>query len=294
MYSLHLTDTKSTALREPRRHQETLVWYIILPQQPSFRYKSGPHCDRREISSTASVTNTPCWLPERMARLKSQGDGSSLNQIFSPAMRKTDNIIIQQTFMAVEQGAECLSAMADDTDVYILLLHYYNQKEFNIPMFMESSVHRRQTTDIRATAKEHANILPNLLAAHGLSGRDTVAPCYGIGKMKILKNSEARKSFFKLSWRFKCQLARCCETGNIFHACPLWRSKTRQHDTGKSKSMGNRVGRGWSTMLKLCSLPPTDPASMEKTEKGTSPDMHILTCTLSQCPWPRSCTTWVD
>ena len=100
---------------------------------------------------------------------------------------ETDNIIIQQTFMAVEQGAECLSVMADDTDVYILLLHYYNQKELNIPMFMESSVHRRQTIDIRATAKEHANILPNLLAAHGLSGCDTVAPCYGTGKMKILK-----------------------------------------------------------------------------------------------------------
>ena len=89
--------------------------------------------------------------------------------------------------MAVEQGAECLSVMTDDTDVYILLLHYYNLKELNIPMFMESSVHRRQTIDIRATAKEHANILPNLLAAHGLSGCDTVAPCYGTGKMKILK-----------------------------------------------------------------------------------------------------------
>ena len=52
---------------------------------------------------------------------------------------------------------------------------------------MESPVHGRQTIDIRATAKELANILPNLLAAHGLSGCDTVAPCYGIGKMKVLK-----------------------------------------------------------------------------------------------------------
>ena len=66
---------------------------------------------------------------------------------------ETDIIIIQQTFMAVEQGAECLSLMADDTDIYILLLHYYNQKELNIPMFIESSVHGRQTTDIRATAE---------------------------------------------------------------------------------------------------------------------------------------------
>ena len=102
----------------------------------------------------------------------------------STSHKEADNIIIQQTFMAVEQGAECLSVMADDTDVYILLLHYYNQKELNIPMFMESPVHGRQTIDIRATVKEHANILPNLLAAHRLSGCDTVAPCYGTGKVK--------------------------------------------------------------------------------------------------------------
>ena len=36
---------------------------------------------------------------------------------------EADSIIIQQTFMAVEQGVECVSVMGDDTDVYILLLH---------------------------------------------------------------------------------------------------------------------------------------------------------------------------
>ena len=86
--------------------------------------------------------------------------------------------------MAIEQGAECLYVMAD---VYNLLLHYYNQKELNISMFMEFYVHRIQTIDIRATAKGHANILPNLLASHGLSGCDTVAPGYVTGKMKIFK-----------------------------------------------------------------------------------------------------------
>ena len=59
-------------------------------------------------------------------------------------------------------------------------------------MFMEFPIHGRQTIDIRATAKEHASILPNLLAAHRLSGCDTVAPCYGIGKMKILKTLKQR------------------------------------------------------------------------------------------------------
>ena len=61
----------------------------------------------------------------------------------STSHEEADNIIIQQTFMAVEQGAECLSVMADDNGVYILLLHYYNQKELNIPLFMESPVQGR-------------------------------------------------------------------------------------------------------------------------------------------------------
>ena len=44
-----------------------------------------------------------------------------------------------------------------------------------------------------ATAKEHANILPNLLAALGLSGCVTVAPFYGIGKVKLLKTLKQGK-----------------------------------------------------------------------------------------------------
>ena len=94
-----------------------------------------------KILSTASVTNTP-WLPERVTLLKSQrdnGTGHSSTSI-STSHEEADNIIIQQTFMAVKQGAECLSVMDDDTDVYILLLHYYNQKELNIPMFMEDKL----------------------------------------------------------------------------------------------------------------------------------------------------------
>ena len=45
-----------------------------------------------------------------------------------------------------------------------------------------------------------------------------------------------------------------------------------------------RVGRGSSTMLKLCSLPPTDPAFMENLKRATLPHMHMETCTRSQCP----------
>ena len=181
---------------------------------------------------------------------------------------ETDNIIIQQTFMAVEQGAECLSVMFDDTDVYILLLHYYNQKELNIPMFMESSVHRRQTTDITATAKEHANLLPNLLAAHGLSGCDTVTPCYGIGKMKILKTLKQGNHSLSCLGDSNANWPDVVKQATSFMLACYGVPKLNSMTQARANQWKTRVGRGSSTMPKLCSLPLTDPAFMEKLKRA--------------------------
>ena len=180
--------------------------------------------------------------------------------------KETDNIIIQQTFMAIEQGAECLYVMADDTDVDNLLLHYYNQKELNISMFMEFSVHRIQTIDIRATAKGHANILPNLLAAHGLSGCDTVAPYYGTGKMKILKTLKQGNHSLSYLGDSNANWPDAVKQATSFmlacYGVPKLDSMTQ------ARANQWRVGRGSSTMPKLCSLPPKDQAFMEKLKRA--------------------------
>ena len=169
--------------------------------------------------------------------------------------------------MTVEQGAECVSVMADDTDVYILVLHYYNQKELNIPMFMESPVHGRQTIDIRATAKAHANILPKLLAAHGLSGCDTAAPCYGIGKMKILKTLKQGNHSLSCLGDSNAIWPDVKHATSFMLACygvPKLDSMTQ----ARVNLWKTRVGRGSSTMPKLCSLPPTDLAFMENLKRA--------------------------
>ena len=186
----------------------------------------------------------------------------------STSHEEADNIIIQQTFMAVEQGAECLSVMADDTDVYILLLHYYNQKELNIPMFMESPVHGRQTIDIRATAKVHANILPNLLAAHGLSGCDTVAPYYGIGKMKILATLKQGNHSLRCIGDSNANLPDVVKQATSFMLACYGVPKLDSMTQARAILWKTRVGRGSSTMPTLCSSPPTDPAFMENLKRS--------------------------
>ena len=61
---------------------------------------------------------------------------------------------------------------------------------------MESPVKNRVTIDIKATAIEHRNIIPDLLAAHALIGCDTTACLFGIGKSTIVKTLKHRIHLF--------------------------------------------------------------------------------------------------
>ena len=54
-------------------------------------------------------------------------------------------------------------------------------------VFMESPKKERTVIDIDATVKDNLSIIPGLLATHALTGCDTVATCYGIGKGTALK-----------------------------------------------------------------------------------------------------------
>jgi len=52
---------------------------------------------------------------------------------------------------------------------------------------MESPIKDRVVVDIGKTVEKHQNIIPEILAAHALSGCDTVACCFDIGKNTVLK-----------------------------------------------------------------------------------------------------------
>ena len=72
--------------------------------------------------------------------------------------------------------------IADDTDVFVLLLYFCHTRALLFPTFMTSPVQGRTMIDIEAKVTKHSSIISNLLAALGLTGFDTVATCYGIGK----------------------------------------------------------------------------------------------------------------
>ena len=148
---------------------------------------------------------------------------------------------------------------------------------------MESSVHGRQTIDIRATIKERANILPNLLSAHGLSGCDTIAPCCGIGKIKIFKTLEQGNHSLSCLGDSNANWPDVVKQATSFMLACYGVPKLDSMTQARANQWKTRVGRGSSTMPKLCSLPPTNPAFMEKLKRAHFQICIWKHCTRSQC-----------
>ena len=100
---------------------------------------------------------------------------------------EADVIIARQMVSAAREGHLSIKVVSDDTDVFLLLMHFYHQCELLCPVVMESTSKERTVIDIGQSARNHQDILPQLLAAHALSGCDTAAYMWGVGKATVLK-----------------------------------------------------------------------------------------------------------
>ena len=100
---------------------------------------------------------------------------------------EADVIIPQQVVSIANQEFNSISVICDDIDVFLLLTYYYTHSNLKCNLLMEGTSPKRAVIDIAATAKAHAGIVPQLLAAHALSGCDTVAYMWGIGKATVVK-----------------------------------------------------------------------------------------------------------
>ena len=77
--------------------------------------------------------------------------------------------------------------ICDDTDVFVLAVHYIFYKAMPIQVYMESPKRERKILDLNSTVTENLSIIPGLLEAYVLTGCDTVASFYGIGKGTTIK-----------------------------------------------------------------------------------------------------------
>ena len=95
---------------------------------------------------------------------------------------EADVIIAQQVVHLAETGHSNIRVLADDTDVFVLLLHFYKKRQFTCNLLMMGTSLGRKCADIKATVEKHEDIIEDILPAHVLSGCDSVPALWGIGK----------------------------------------------------------------------------------------------------------------
>lgn len=76
--------------------------------------------------------------------------------------------------------------ISDDTNVFILLLYFYNFKKIFVTILIESPVQDCTQIDIEAFAIQYEETILILLEAHSITGYDFTVMFYRIAKIKPL------------------------------------------------------------------------------------------------------------
>lgn len=106
---------------------------------------------------------------------------------------EADVIIVQQVVHLAGIGRDSIRVIADDTDVFVLLLHFFREKELTCNIVMVGTSSGRRCADIKATVEKHGDTINDILPAHVLSGCDTVSSLWNIGKGTVLKVLKSEK-----------------------------------------------------------------------------------------------------
>ncbi len=74
---------------------------------------------------------------------------------------EADLIIPQQVVALADMGCKTINVICDDTDVFVLLAHYFAEESLTVSLIMESTSRSRSSIDIGATVAKHSGIVPN-------------------------------------------------------------------------------------------------------------------------------------
>ena len=97
---------------------------------------------------------------------------------------EADVIVVAQAIYAAEVESKKAVVVADDTDIYVLLLHHYMNRNLDMPMIMQATRKARASVDIKATVEYLQDIIPDLWL-HIVSWVATLLLCVMVwGKQK--------------------------------------------------------------------------------------------------------------
>jgi hypothetical protein len=160
----------------------------------------------------------------------------------------------------VHTQAQEVLVVADDTDVFVLLCHFVHYGKITGNVKMTSPVKDRTVININVTVEKHSSTMPNLLAAHGLTGCDTVAMCYGIGKTTALKVLQHGNYPLDTLGDLSRSFNEILEQATRFMLACYGQSSCKSMTDARYKVWAHKISQKLATAPKLENLPPTDEA----------------------------------
>ena len=188
-------------------------------------------------------------------------------QDMKTTQEEADTMIVQQV---AEVKAKKVLVVADDTDIFVLLLHFccLGDTPASTSVLMVSPIRGRAVIDINATVDLHRDIIPDLLAAHGLTGCDTVTTYFGIGKaaaLRVLTSGVHRLTYVGDTSRIMSEVT--AQATPFIVAC-YGQTKCTSLTGARQKMWANKVGQSVAGAPKLASLPPTNEAFNENVARA--------------------------
>ena len=169
-----------------------------------------------------------------------------------------DALIVLQV-SRVEDGT--VLVVADDSDIFVLLLYFCHQGSISCKVIMVSPIQGRSVLDINAAAEEHIFIVPDLLVAHGLTGYDTVASCFGGGKVAALEVlRHGHRSLNLLGNTGGPPFSEVVDQATHFMLVCYGQQRCLSMTEARQQMWFSKVSRSMASAPKLCSLPPTSEA----------------------------------
>lgn len=173
---------------------------------------------------------------------------------------EADLFITQQAIHITKEDPKSrVCVMCDDTDVFALLLFFYSRENLKSILTMQSPIQGRYCIDMKATAHKHSKIVPDILALHALTGCDSVAATYGVGKKTAINVAEKGKKLDLLG-QPNADIVKVTEQATGFMAA-CYGIKTQCSSMTECRQWHWAQKTGKSTKApKLCTLPPTTEA----------------------------------
>ena len=83
---------------------------------------------------------------------------------------EADVIIPQKVVALADMGCKTINIICDDTDVFVLLAHYFAEESISVSLIMESTSRNRSFIDIGTPLANNSGIVPQLIEAHAVCG----------------------------------------------------------------------------------------------------------------------------